>query len=186
MNVRKMRSVALAEVAGYTFVPRLWRRRLLLAAGADVHSAPGRNFRFAGEHANLRVGRGSYMNRRVSIEAIAPVTIGDTCHLGPEVMVLTSHHPIDDSGSWTFGAEGREVTIGDKVWIGARAVILPGAVIESEVIIAAGAVVTGRCESFGVYGGVPARRLKSFGAVEEELRLSSAAPSGVRRRPAAR
>ena len=41
-------------------------------------------------------------------------------------------------------------------------VVLPGAVIESEVIIAAGAVVAGRCESYGVYGGVPARRLKDF------------------------
>lgn len=158
-----MRSVALTEVAGLTLVPKRWRRRLLGWAGADLQSAPGRNFRFAGDHANLRVGRGSYMNRRVSVEAVAPVTIGDGCHLGPEVMVLTSHHPVDGSGSWTYGAEGRGVTIGDKVWIGARAVVLPGAVIESEVIIAAGAVVTGRCESYGVYGGVPARRLKSFG-----------------------
>jgi maltose O-acetyltransferase len=167
MDLKKARSVALAELAGLSPVPKTWRRRLMSWAGADLQSAPGRNFRFAGDHANLRVGRGSYMNRRVSVEAIAPVTIGHGCHLGPEVMVLTSHHPIDESGSWTYGAEGREVTIGDKVWIGARAVVLPGAVIESEVIIAAGAVVAGRCESYGVYGGVPARRLKSFAPAAE-------------------
>lgn len=162
MDLGKVRSVVLTELAGRSLTPKRWRRRLVTWAGADLQSAPGRNFRFAGVHANLRVGRGSYMNRGVSVEAVAPVTIGDACHLGPEVMVLTSHHPVDESGSWTFGAEGREVVIGDKVWIGARAVILPGAVVESEVIIAAGAVVAGRCESYGVYGGVPARRLKTF------------------------
>jgi maltose O-acetyltransferase len=162
MDVRGLRATALTELAGRSFVPKRWRLRLLAAAGADVRSAPGRNFRFAGAPANLRIGRGSYMNRRVTVEAVAPVSIGNSCHLGQEVMVLTSHHPVDESGSWTFAAQGRAVTIGDKVWIGARAVVLPGAVIESEVIIAAGAVVAGRCESGGVYGGVPARRLKSF------------------------
>lgn len=162
MDLSRARSVALTEMAGLSLVPKAWRRRLVSWAGADLQSAPGRNFRFSGMHANFRMGHGSYMNHRVSVEAVAPVTIGNSCHLGPEVMVLTSHHPIDESGSWTYGAEGREVIIGDKVWIGARAVVLPGAVIESEVIIAAGAVVTGRCESYGVYGGVPARRLKSY------------------------
>ncbi|WP_158548629.1 DapH/DapD/GlmU-related protein [Blastococcus sp. TF02A-26] len=162
MDLKKLRSVALAELAGCSYTPKRWRQRLMSWAGARLEAAPGRGFRFSGVHANLRVGRGSYMNHRVSIEAVAPVVIGRECHLGPEVMILTSHHPIDETGSWTFGAEGREVTIGDKVWIGARAVVLPGAVIEAEVIIAAGAVVAGRCESYGVYGGVPARRLKSF------------------------
>jgi maltose O-acetyltransferase len=103
-----------------------------------------------------------YFNRRVFVEAIVPVTIGDECAFGMETMILTSHHPFDRYGKWQHEAVGRPVVIGDKVWVGARAIILPGAVVESDVIIAAGAVVTGRCASHGVYAGVPARRIRDF------------------------
>ena len=40
-------------------------------------------------------------------------------------MILTSHHPIDKFGEWQQAPQGRPVSIGERVWIGARAVILP-------------------------------------------------------------
>ncbi len=136
--------------------------------GAKLASSPGTRFRFAGKPRLLTIGRDVYFNQQVFIEGVAPVTIGDECAMGQQVMILTSHHDIDARGRWAHVASGRAVTIGDRVWIGARATILPGAVIEDDVIVASGAVVTGRCLSGGVYGGVPAKRIRDYSAMNEQ------------------
>lgn len=158
---RALDDLLLSAVGGSRWVPRVARRMLYNALGASVRSAPGDQFRFAGLARHLTLGHDVYLNQQVFIEAMAPVSIGDGCALGMQVMILTSHHPIGADGRWG-GTEGRPVTIGDHVWVGARATILPGTTIESDVVIAAGAVVTGRCESGGVYAGVPARRIREL------------------------
>ena len=52
--------------------------------------------------------------------------------------------------------------IGDHVFIGANAVVLPGAVIESHVVVGAGAIVKGRLSAHGVYVGAPCRRVRDL------------------------
>ena len=54
------------------------------------------------------------------------------------------------------------VKIGDGVWIGANATILPGVIVGDGCFIAAGALVTEDCEPDGFYAGVPARRIRNF------------------------
>jgi maltose O-acetyltransferase len=77
-----------------------------------------------------------------------------------EVLIVTSDHPLEaETGHWQRATTPRPVTIGDRVWIGARAIICPGATIDSDVVVAAGAVVAGHLEAGGIYGGVPAKRL---------------------------
>jgi maltose O-acetyltransferase len=152
----------LCTIGGSMWTPRILRRLIFSLAGASMDSAPGIGFVIAGSPRNLSVGSGVYMNQRVFVGSIAPVSVGNDCAIGMEVLILTSHHPIDKFGRWQQSAQGRPVTIGDRVWIGARAVILPGAVIESDVVIAASAVVSGHCRSGGLYAGVPARRIRDF------------------------
>ncbi|MEK6882663.1 MAG: DapH/DapD/GlmU-related protein, partial [Nanoarchaeota archaeon] len=55
------------------------------------------------------------------------------------------------------------VEIGDEVFIGANATILPGIKICSNVMIGAGSVVTKNIEHFGVYAGNPCRSLNKSG-----------------------
>ena len=157
--------VVFSTLGGSMWIPRVLRRLLFVLAGASMQSSPGPRSIFAGHPRNLTVGREVYLNRGVFIEANAPVTVGDECALGMEVMILTSHHPLDRFGTWSSSAEGRPVVIGDRVWIGARAVILPGAVIDSDVVIPAAAFVAGHCRSHGLYAGVPARRIRDFDEV---------------------
>ncbi|SDT19529.1 maltose O-acetyltransferase [Friedmanniella luteola] len=152
----------LTVLGGSIYLPPTVRKLIYRRAGAPVESPPGFGFRFAGRPANLRVGPDVYFNQRVFIEAVGPVVIGSGCAFGMEVMVVTSHHELGTDGRWSIEATGRGVTIGDRVWVGARAMILPGAVVEDDVVIAAGAVVTGRCRSGGVYAGVPARRIREL------------------------
>lgn len=155
-------SQILTGVAGSWWTPRAVRRLIFRAAGAQVGSAPGPGFVLAGRARNLSLGHSVYFNQRVFIEAVGRVEIGDHSAIGMEAMILTSHHRIDRAGRWSDESEPRPVLIGERVWIGARSLILPGTIIESNVVVAAGAVVTGHLRSFGVYAGVPARRIRDY------------------------
>ena len=54
------------------------------------------------------------------------VDIGRDVFLGPEVMILTATHEIDDDGQVERVPAFKPVTIGDRCWLGARATVLPG------------------------------------------------------------
>lgn len=158
-----------SAAVGSRYLPRALRAALLRGGGARSRSAPGIGFQLVGSPRNLSIGPRCYFNQQVYAETVAPITIGADCAFGMQSMLVTSHHPVDEDGRWQ-GAVGRPIHIGDRVWIGARATILPGAVIEDDVIVAANAVVTGHCAGWGVYAGVPARRIR-------ELKPSAAATS---------
>lgn len=52
-----------------------------------------------------------------------------------------------------------DIIIRDEAWIGANVTILPGVTIGYCVVVGAGAVVTRDCEDYGIYAGVPARKI---------------------------
>lgn len=160
---RAMQTAYFCTLGTSILTPRLVRRALYLLAGAPVRSAPGTHMRFRGAPSNLTLGSGTSIGDGVFLDAVGPVVIGNGCGIAPQVMILTAHHAIDSEGRWSSTTIGRQVTIGDNVWIASRAVILPGTTIESNVVIAAGAVVSGLCRSGGLYAGVPARRIKEYG-----------------------
>lgn len=155
---------SLALLAGSYLLPGTGRKLALTAAGASAASPPGPGLMLSGNPRNLTLGPGIYMNQRVSIDAAGLVTIGAGCAIGMEVLITTSKYATDAEGERsTQEATPRDVWIGDRVWLGARAIVLPGSVIESDVIVAAGAVVAGHCSGRAVYAGVPARRIRDFG-----------------------
>ncbi len=79
---------------------------------------------------------------------------------GKNVSIFTACHPLD-AASRDTGVEWAEpVTIGDSVWIGGNATILPGVTIGDNVVIGAGSVVTRNIPSGVVVGGNPARIIK--------------------------
>lgn len=145
-------------VLGSDLVPRPVRYAGYRALGMPTSTPnvlPG--LRISGSRRRLSLGAGTFLNRDCFIEAVAPVTVGQGCQFGPQVMVLTSHHERLADGRIERKATPRPVVIGDRAWIGARAVILPGVTIGDDVVIAAGAVVTKDCLAAGTYAGVPAR-----------------------------
>lgn len=158
------RHLVLNVVAGSAFVPRPARAAVYRAYGLDVRS---RNV-FSGVRItgrNLYIGRGTFVNHECYLDVgQGRIEIGEGCHLAPGVMVLTATHAVEDSGRVGREAEYRTTVIEDHVWLGARAVVLPGVRIGAGSIIAAGAVVTRSCEPGGMYGGVPAHRLRGAGA----------------------
>ena len=111
---------------------------------------------------NIRIGRQVLINYNVSIMDRAKVTIGDYAMIAPGVVITTSNHPLDPQKRREFLGVADAVTIGDDVWIGANAVIVPGVTIGNNVVVAAGSVVTKDIPDNTLVGGVPARKIRDL------------------------
>lgn len=111
--------------------------------------------------------------------------IGSNCHIYPKVkigaysMLANNVSIIGDDHCFSKPGipmifSGREVLkpteIGKDVWIGANSIIMTGVKIGDGVIIAAGAVVTKDCLPFGIYAGIPAKKIRNRFEHEEDLK----------------
>jgi acetyltransferase-like isoleucine patch superfamily enzyme len=103
-------------------------------------------------------------NTRIGIHCtiIGPVCIGNNVNLAQGITVTALNHNFADTSRRIDeqGISTNPVVIGDDVWIGANAVILPGVTIGRHVVVAAGAVVTKDVPSYCVVAGVPAKVIK--------------------------
>jgi len=89
------------------------------------------------------------------------VNIGRDCDISSRVLIVTGTHVMSTTTLKCAGeGYGKDITIGDGVWIGAGATILPGIIIGKGAMIAAGAVVTKNVPEFEVWGGNPAKLIK--------------------------
>lgn len=90
------------------------------------------------------------------------IRIGDDALFGPEVMLTAASYRYEDGHPVTQQAmDEADIEIGRDVWIGTRAVILPGARIGDGAIIGAHAVVRGEVPAMGIAVGSPARVVSS-------------------------
>lgn len=90
---------------------------------------------------NISVGDNFYANYNLTILDIAPVTIGNNVMIAPNVSIFTAGHPIHPQARNSGYEYGRPITIGNNVWIGGGAILLPGVTIGDNAVIAAGSVV---------------------------------------------
>ena len=91
---------------------------------------------------NIEIGENFFANMNLVILDGAKVTIGKNAFIAPNVGIYTAGHPLDAERRNRGLEYAKPVTIGDNVWIGAHAAILPGVTIGNNVVIGAGSVVT--------------------------------------------
>ena len=91
---------------------------------------------------NISLGEGVFLNFNCVILDVVAVRIGAHTQIAPGVQILTADHPRDPALRRSGVEFGRPVTIGENVWIGAGALILPGVSIGDDALIGAGSVVT--------------------------------------------
>ena len=84
------------------------------------------------------------------------IRTGHDVSIGPEASILTLGH---DPQSGDFADRGGDVVIGNWVWIGYRALILPGVTIGDGAVVGAGAVVAKDVPPFAIVVGNPARKI---------------------------
>lgn len=101
---------------------------------------------------NTIIGYGAFLDGR------GKLTIGNHVDIASKVLIYTDEHNLNDPN---FGNSFAPVTIGDYVFIGPRAIILPGVKIGKGAVVAAGAVVTKDIPDFEIWGGVPAKKISS-------------------------
>ena len=84
------------------------------------------------------------------------INIGKNVSIGPDATILTLGH---DPQSTQFEDKGGPVTVEDYCWIAYRAIILPGVTLARGSVVAAGSVLSKDTEPFGIYAGIPARKI---------------------------
>lgn len=109
---------------------------------------------------NLHFGKRVFVNSGCKFQDQGGIFIGDDVLVGHNCMIATLNHAEDPDHRADMIP--KPVRIGDKVWIGANATILPGVTIGEGAIIAAGAVVTKDVEPRTVVGGIPAKCIKKL------------------------
>ena len=109
---------------------------------------------------HIHVGRNFFANYNCTIIDVAKVIIGDNCQMAPGVAIYTAGHPIHPDTRNTAYEYGKEVRIGDNVWIGGNTVICPGITIGDNCVIGAGSVVTKDIPAWTVAAGNPCRVIR--------------------------
>ena len=107
---------------------------------------------------------GDYTRIGIHCTLIGPVCIGNHVNLAQGITVTALNHNFEDSSKRIDeqGVSTKPVVIGDDVWIGTNAVILPGVTIGSHCVVATGAVVTKDIPDHTLVGGVPAKVIKNI------------------------
>ena len=110
---------------------------------------------------NISFGEGFFANYNCVILDVCRVVIGVNVLLGPCVQIYTALHPLDPAERALLLESGKPVVIGDNVWIGGGAIILPGVTIGKNSVIGAGCVVDRDIPENAVAAGNRCRIIKT-------------------------
>ncbi len=105
---------------------------------------------------SITIGHDTIIGDHCFLDGRAPLTIGNHVGIASQVLIYNDEH---DVNSPEYGNSFGPVTIGDYVFIGPRAIILPNVKIGKGAVIAAGAVVTKDIPEYEIWGGVPAKKI---------------------------
>jgi maltose O-acetyltransferase len=123
-------------------------------------------------HYGVRIGASSRVNRNCTLDVRGGLQVGDNVSISPDVAILTIAN-LETSRSH---GEGKPVVIEDNVWIGTRAMIMPGVTLGRGSVVAAGAVVMRDVPPQAVVFGVPARPVGTRTEEEADYVLGTTFP----------
>ncbi len=116
---------------------------------------------------NIEVGENFFANYNFTVLDVGKVRIGANAQIAPNVSIYTAGHPVHPDSRNSGYEYGISITIGDNVWIGGNACIMPGVTIGNNVVIGAGSVVTKDVPDNVIAAGNPCKIIR---AITEEDR----------------
>ncbi len=113
-----------------------------------------------GERGYIRIGERSHVDQFCVLYGQGGLEIGRFCAIASGVKIYSQSNQYKHSKNERIIDQPvvfKKVILGDDVWVGANAAILPGVQIEEGAIVGAGAVVTRNVSSYSIVAGVPAK-----------------------------
>jgi maltose O-acetyltransferase len=121
---------------------------------------------------HISVGEDTIIGENAVLDGRDKLVIGNHVDIASEVMIYNCQHDIHDKD---FAAKPEQVVIHDYVFIGPRAIILPGVTLGKGAVVAAGAVVTKNVPDFAIVGGIPAKVIGERKSKDLQYKLGRAA-----------
>ncbi|MCI8388903.1 MAG: sugar O-acetyltransferase [Clostridiales bacterium] len=140
-------------------------KELLAEVGEGCYIEPPLHANW-GKHTHF--GKFVYANFNLTLVDDTDIYVGDNVMFAPNVVVATAGHPIDPELRRNVAQYNIPVHIGNNVWIGAGAVILPGVTIGDNSVIGAGSIVTRDIPANVVAVGNPCRVVREIGEHDRE------------------
>lgn len=114
----------------------------------------------------IYIGASTYINRNVFLDAAESIVIGRECAIGPDCYITDHDHGQDPSlPPLSQPLISKPTQIGDRVWLGAKVVVLKGVTIGDDTTVGAGSVVTKDLPAGVIAAGVPARVIRAKAAI---------------------
>ncbi len=135
-------------------------RRFLISTGKNVVIHPSVLIRGA---ENIVLKNNVNVNHGSELYGAGGLTIGEGSMIAYNVMIFTDSRKFKSQKPLKSlkGRIVKPVVIGDDVWVGAGAIILPGVIIANHAIVAAGAVVTSDIDEWNIVAGNPAKKVST-------------------------
>lgn len=135
-------------------------KKMFRSIGEGCYLEPPFHANWAGKHVTF--GKNVYANFNLTLVDDGEITVGDYCMFGPNVTITTGGHPVDPSLREKAYQYNLPIHIGNNVWIGAGAVLLPGVTIGDNTVIGAGSIVTKDIPANVVAVGNPCRVMREI------------------------
>lgn len=137
------------------------KTKFVAASGAEISIGDdfeSKRFCYLGAMAGkMKIADHVFLNQNVSITCMDEISIGSNCVIANNVVMVDHDHDMKNGGFVKA-----PIHIGEKVWIGANAVILKGVTIGDGAIVAAGSIVTKDIPAHTLVGGCPAKLIKTL------------------------
>ena len=120
---------------------------------------------YQGENAAITIEKNTSIMYNVSVLAAERITIGKNVLIASDVLITSENHGIDPEKPDIYINQpltAKPVSIEDNVWIGQKAIILPGVTIGKGSIVGAGSVVTKTVPAYSIATGNPAKIIKKY------------------------
>ncbi|KAL6617511.1 sugar O-acetyltransferase [Neocallimastix sp. 'constans'] len=103
-------------------------------------------------------GKNVFINHNFTAMTLGGITFGNNVQIGPRVSIFTVNHDLNNR----YALQCKGVKIGNNVWIGGCASIMPGVTIGDNAVIAGGSVVVKDVLANTIVGGNPAKVIKTI------------------------
>lgn len=118
---------------------------------------------------NITVGDNFFANFNCTILDVAKVTIGENVQFGPGVSLFTAGHPLHPVSRNSGYEFGKEIHIGNSVWLGGHVIVNPGITIGDNAVVGSGSVVTRDIPPNMLAVGNPAKVIREITSEDRDL-----------------